>query len=130
MSVPKQTSPAMSLPARYYTDEAYYRAELEWLFLDMWFHAGRAEDIANPGQFVVREIAGESLIVLRDDRGELRAFHNVCRHRGTRLVSECSGRFARPFNAPTTPGPSTWVAVSSRRRRWTAWTGFDSRITR
>ena len=43
---------ALSLPARYYTDQEYYRAELEWLFLSKWFHAGRAEDIAKPGQFV------------------------------------------------------------------------------
>ncbi len=81
--VPTQTLTGRSLPARYYIDEEYYRAELEWLFLATWFHAGRAEDIANPGQFFVREIAGESLIVVRDDRQELRAFYNVCRHRGT-----------------------------------------------
>ena len=71
--MPMQTPTAMSLPARYYIDENYYRAELEWLFLNMWFHAGRAEDIAGPGQFVVREIAGESLIVVqrraKRDRG-------------------------------------------------------------
>ena len=95
-----QTPAAMSLPARYYIDEDYYRAELEWLFLNKWFHAGRAEDIPDPGQFVVREIAGESLIILRDDRGEVRAFHNVCRHRGTRLVSECSGRFSSTIQCP------------------------------
>ena len=45
----------MSLPARYYIDEDYYRAELEWLFLNRWFHAGRAEEIPEPGHFVVRE---------------------------------------------------------------------------
>ncbi len=91
---------ALSLPARYYTDPEYFRAELEWLFLSKWFHAGRAEEIPLPGQFVVREIAGESLIVLRDDRGGIRAFHNVCRHRGTQLVSECSGRFASTIQCP------------------------------
>ncbi len=91
---------AMSLPARYYIDPDYYRAELEWLFLNSWFHAGRAEDITDPGQFFVREIAGESLIVLRDDRNQLRAFFNVCRHRGTRLVNECSGRFPSTIQCP------------------------------
>ncbi len=99
-NVPMQTPTAMSLPARYYIDEDYYRAELDWLFLKMWFHAGRAEDIARPGQFVVREIAGESLIVLRDERNEIRAFYNVCRHRGTRLVNECSGQFASTIQCP------------------------------
>jgi phenylpropionate dioxygenase-like ring-hydroxylating dioxygenase large terminal subunit len=95
-----QTPAAMSLPARYYTDPDYFRAELEWLFLNSWFHAGRAEEIPASGQFVVREIAGESLILFRDDRGAVRAFHNVCRHRGTQLVSECSGRFSATIQCP------------------------------
>ena len=100
MTVPTETPTGMSLPARYYTDQEYYRAELEWLFLNTWFHVGRAEDIANPGQFFVREIAGESLIVVRDVRHELRAFYNVCRHRGTRLVNECAGRFPSTIQCP------------------------------
>jgi Rieske 2Fe-2S family protein len=95
-----QNPAAMSLPARYYTDPDYFRAELEWLFLNKWFHAGRAEEIAEPGQFVVREIAGESLIVVRDENGAVRAFHNVCRHRGTRMVSECAGRFFSTLQCP------------------------------
>jgi Rieske 2Fe-2S family protein len=95
-----QTPTEMSLPARYYIDEEYYRAELEWLFLDKWFHAGRMEEIPEPGKFVVREIAGESLILVRDERGEPKAFYNICRHRGTRLVSECSGRFASTIQCP------------------------------
>jgi Rieske 2Fe-2S family protein len=90
----------MSLPARYYIDEEYYRTELEWLFLDRWFHAGRTEEIPEPGQFVVRQVAGESIILLRDDQGELRAYYNVCRHRGTRLVDGCSGRFASTVQCP------------------------------
>jgi Rieske 2Fe-2S family protein len=91
---------AMSLPGRYYTDPEYYRAELEWFFLDTWFQACRAWEIPDPGDFVVREIAGESLIVIRDERGDVSAFHNVCRHRGTRLTEECSGRFAATIQCP------------------------------
>ena len=86
-----QTPQGLSLPARYYIDPDYYRVELEWFFLGMWFHAGRADEIPNPGDFVVREIAGESLIIVRDDRGGVRAYYNVCRHRGTRLVEERVG---------------------------------------
>src|SRR4051812_20544649 len=80
-----QCPEAKSLPARYYTDPDYYRAELEWFFFGMWFHAGRADQIPNRGDFVVREIAGESVILVRGERGEIGAFYNVCRHRGTRL---------------------------------------------
>jgi Rieske 2Fe-2S family protein len=91
---------AMSLPARYYTDPDYYRSELESLFLGMWFHAGRADEIPNPGDFVVREISSESLILVRDERGDLGAFYNVCRHRGTRLTDQRSGRFASTIQCP------------------------------
>jgi len=90
----------MSLPARYYTDPDHYRAELEWFFFGMWFHAARAHEIPGPGDFVVREIAGESLILVRDDRGALEAFYNVCRHRGTRLTEQPSGRFAAKIQCP------------------------------
>ncbi len=93
---------AMSLPARYYIDPDYYRAELDWFFYGRWFHAGRADEIPNRGDFLVREIAGESLIVVRDERGELRAFYNVCRHRGTRLTEGTIGdvRVDDPMSLP------------------------------
>jgi glycine betaine catabolism A len=90
----------MSLPARYYTDPDYYRAELDWFFRDMWFHAGRADEIPDRGDFLVREIAGDSLIVVRGERGALRAFYNVCRHRGTRLTGQRSGTFASTIQCP------------------------------
>jgi glycine betaine catabolism A len=72
---------ALSLPARYYIDPDYYRSELDSFFFDMWIHAGRADEIPNPGDFLVREIAGESLILVRNQEGGLSAYYNVCRHR-------------------------------------------------
>jgi len=90
----------MSLPARYYIDPDYYQAELAWFFSGMWFHAGRSDEIPNRGDFLVREVAGESLIVVRAERGALRAFYNVCRHRGTRLTPERSGTFATRIQCP------------------------------
>jgi len=91
---------AMSLPARYYIDPEYFRSELESFFVGMWVHAGRADEIANPGDFIVREIAGESLILVRINEGTLGAYYNVCRHRGTRLTDEHSGRFASTIQCP------------------------------
>jgi Rieske 2Fe-2S family protein len=90
----------MSLPSRYYVDPNYYRDELECFFGEMWFHAGRASEIPNRGDFVVRQVGDESLIVVRGEHGEINAFFNVCRHRGTRLCSEPSGRFARAIQCP------------------------------
>src|SRR4051812_24563213 len=95
-----KTAVAMSLPARYYTDPDYYRAEREWFFFGMWIHAGRADEIPNRGDFVVREVADESLILVRGERGELGAFSNVCRHRGTRLCERRSGTFASTIQCP------------------------------
>jgi glycine betaine catabolism A len=91
---------AMSLPAKYYVDPDYYREELEWLFFSMWFRVGRSEEIAGRGDFFTCEIGGDNVIVVRDDLGEMRAFHNVCRHRGTRLTEERAGRFGSRIQCP------------------------------
>jgi Rieske 2Fe-2S family protein len=89
-----------TLPALYYTDPDFFRLELERVHLDMWLYAGRTEEIAAPGDYVVREIGPESVIILRDDRGELRSFHNVCRHRGTRLCKQQGGHFPGIIQCP------------------------------
>ena len=70
---------------------------------------GRTEEVAKPGDYVVRDVAGESIFVARNDAGELRAFYNVCSHRGTKFLDEIEGtrRAARPSSAPTTRGRST-----------------------
>lgn len=85
---------ARTLPGEYYTSDAIFAEEQERLFSRQWVAVGRADRLATPGDYIVREIAGESLILLRDRSGALRAFFNVCRHRGTRLCSEPSGHFS------------------------------------
>ena len=91
---------ALSLPARYYIDPDYYRTELEWYFGEMWFYAGRADEVPDRGDYVLREVAGESLIVVRGERGEINAFYNVCRHRGTRLCEQPSGTTGSTIRCP------------------------------
>ena len=62
---------------------------------------GATEQIERPGQFFVRELLGESIIVTRDAVGDAcSAFHNVCRHRGTRLCTEATGAFAGSIQCP------------------------------
>ena len=85
---------ARTLPGEYYTSAAIFAEEQERLFARQWVAVGRADRLATPGDFITREIAGESLILLRDRSGTLRAFFNVCRHRGTRLCSEASGHLS------------------------------------
>ena len=105
MTVQKQMSTnlqpeLLSLPARYYIDPANHQSELERFFLGMWFHAGRADEIPATGNFVLRDIAGESLIVTRADDGAIHAFYNVCRHRGTRLCEAARGTFDGMIRCP------------------------------
>jgi glycine betaine catabolism A len=85
---------AKTLPARYYTACEVFREEVERFYCQMWVCAGRADQIANPGEYFLREIAGESIIITRDSNHQVRAFYNVCRHRGTRMVTESEGKFA------------------------------------
>jgi glycine betaine catabolism A len=91
---------ALSLPARYYVDPGYYQAELDWYFGEMWFHAGRVDEIPGRGDYVLRDAVGESLIVVRGERGEIRAYYNVCRHRGTRLCEHPSGSTGSTIRCP------------------------------
>ena len=91
---------ASTLPAAYYVDGQYFAREMETLFGRMWICAGRTEQIERPGQFFVREVLGESIIVTRAPSGRVHAFYNVCRHRGTKLCTELEGAFAGSIQCP------------------------------
>jgi Rieske 2Fe-2S family protein len=80
-----------TLPARYYTDQEVFDRERERVFGGGWMCLDRTEAVAAPGSFAVHEVAGESVLLLRGKDGALRAFHNVCRHRGARLCTEPAG---------------------------------------
>jgi choline monooxygenase len=83
-----------------YTSAEFDALELEQVFARSWVPVCLADEVAEPGSFVVAEVAGRSLIVCRNRSGELRAHHNVCRHRGSRLLEEGSGRVERFFQCP------------------------------
>lgn len=93
-------SAQLTLPARYYTSPDVFALERERLWAQGWVCIGRSEEVGAPGQFVVREIAGESVIVIGRPVGGPRAYFNVCRHRGTRLCSEPGGRFVDRIQCP------------------------------
>jgi Rieske 2Fe-2S family protein len=91
---------AVTLPAAYYVDPNFFKREMDALFARMWICAGRTEQVERPGQFFVRDLLGESIIVTRAASGGVHAFYNVCRHRGTRLCSEAAGTFAGSIQCP------------------------------
>jgi glycine betaine catabolism A len=91
---------ARTLPGEYYTSEAVLAEEHERIFARQWLCVGRADRLTRPGDYRLCELAGESLILLRDRSGVLRAFFNVCRHRGTRLCTETEGHLSETIQCP------------------------------
>ncbi len=80
-----------TLPGRYFHDPAIFAREQEAIFGQMWICAGRADALPEPGDYQTVEFGGESVIVMRGRDRVLRAFLNVCRHRGARLCLDTSG---------------------------------------
>ena len=71
-----------------YRDPAFFALEQERVHAKSWTPVGAACEVAKPGDILIAEVGGQPIFVTRDGDGELRAFYNVCRHRGTRLCAE------------------------------------------
>jgi Rieske 2Fe-2S family protein len=84
----REWRPRPTLRGTDYSSEAVYEEERERLFFRGWFCIGRADEVPASGDYLVRDVAGESIFVVRNRAGELRAFYNVCAHRGTRILDE------------------------------------------
>jgi Rieske 2Fe-2S family protein len=80
-----------TLPRRYFTSDEVFATETARLFHDRWFCVGRRGQLAKPGDYFLADVAGESLIISLDEQQQLHAPSNVCRHRGTQLVSNSEG---------------------------------------
>ena len=91
---------ARALPRAYFTSPAIFAEEIEKLFSRNWLCAGRESRIAKAGDYFVVAAGEASVIVVRDRDGAVRAFHNVCRHRGTRLCETREGRFSETIQCP------------------------------
>lgn len=83
---------ALSLPAHTYTSPEWHAAEVQAVFGRQWMLVGRVDELEQPGSYITLDApALGPLIALRSKDGELRAFANVCRHRGAKLMSEPQG---------------------------------------
>ena len=87
-----QCQPGRSLPGVFYTDEPLYRHDIERVWRRGWLFAGHTCEIPEPGDYLTVEVDTDSLLILRGDDGEIRGLHNVCRHRGSILCAQPSGR--------------------------------------
>jgi Rieske 2Fe-2S family protein len=90
-----------------YISDDHFERERERILYREWQCLAREEDLSEPGHYLVVEVAGESVILVRDREGALRGFYNVCRHRGARLAGSlaeagCSqwGRFGNAIRCP------------------------------
>jgi choline monooxygenase len=80
-----------TLPAEWYTDPKRFEREQERIFAASWNYVGRVEQVANAGDFLTSRVGEVPVVVVRDEAQRLRAYANVCRHRGSELVLEQSG---------------------------------------
>ena len=88
------------IPASRYTSEEFARLERERMWPRVWQFAAREEDIPEAGDYTVFENAGRSWLISRQEDGSVRAFHNVCLHRGRKLRTEdgTADKFVCPFH--------------------------------
>lgn len=104
-----------TLPTSFYVDPAHHARELSSIFHRHWLYVGRAETLPEPLSYRTFEIGDQSVILVRDDAGTIRAFHNTCRHRGSRLVDPGSGRLSAK-------------CITCRYHAWTY--GLDGKLLR
>ncbi len=93
--------PGYGLPRPLYHDELLYRAEMESIWRSGWLFAGHSCQIPNPGDYFLYDIDGDSVIVIRDQKGEVQVLYNVCRHRGSLICEATEGnlkRFICPYH--------------------------------
>jgi phenylpropionate dioxygenase-like ring-hydroxylating dioxygenase large terminal subunit len=91
---------ARTLAQKWYVADDVFREERERLFSRSWMCVGHESRIAEPGDYVLADIAGENLIVVRDGSDAVRALYNVCRHRGTRLCESAEGHLIGSVQCP------------------------------
>jgi choline monooxygenase len=131
---------AWSLPSAFYLDAQIFDAEKEAIFARTWQPVGNLEQLARAGDYFTCEVAGEPLLICRDEHGELHGFYNVCRHRagpaaqgcGTRKVFRCAyhgwtyGLDGRLISATEFEGVQQFDAAEFglRALRVDAWSGL------
>ncbi len=87
-------------PVSIYTDQAHFARERELFFKQMPLFMGLSSRLAKPGDYITNNFTGQPILIMRGENGELNAFLNVCRPRGTRMLEEECGKGKRRFSCP------------------------------
>ncbi len=104
-----------TLPRSAYVDLEHFRAERERIFFRQWFCVGRQEELPGAGDHLVCDVAGESILVTRTRQGDLAAYYNVCRHRGSVLSAEPG----KPSQAEIGPTGTFRGSIQCPYHNWT-----------
>ena len=129
----------VTLPRAAYVDAAFFAEERERIFVREWLCVGREEELPNPGEYLLVEVASESVIVVRGTTGAFHAHYNVCRHRGCQvtLAGPSQPGVASPSDtlapgrreAGSPPGPTGSFAGNRIRCPYHSWTyELDGRV--
>jgi len=99
---PFSTEPteAFTIPARYYRDSGIYELEKEAIFFRNWWLAGHVSRLPEPGSYLRVDIHDQGILLVRGRDGEIRAFYNVCQHRGHELVKDDAGKMSNLMVCP------------------------------
>jgi choline monooxygenase len=93
---------SFTLPSRYYVDPEIHALEIRRIFRRSWLYAGHVTDLPEVGSYLTEELAGQPVLIVRSADGDVRAFYNVCQHRGHILVSgrgQLKSRIVCPYHA-------------------------------
>ena len=107
-----------SLNQKFYKDEAVFDLERRQIFFDSWIFIGHDSQIPNKGDYFIYKLLDEEIIVLRNKENQVKAFFNVCRHRGSRICLEKRGnatRFSCPYHSWTYNLDGKLLAAKSLR---------------
>ena len=88
-------TPGFSLPQPLYTDERLYALDMQEIFAKEWLFAGHDCEIPGKGNFMTLQVANNPVVLVRGDKGVIHGFHNVCRHRGSRVCLAEKGKVAK-----------------------------------
>ena len=118
-----ETLARQSLPARLYTDPAVFELERTRIFRRSWQIVCHLSDLPRPGDYQTFDVLGESIVCLRGEDGAVRSFHNVCRHRASRLADGAAGNCGRRLVCPY----HAWsYGLDGRLAHAPRWQGFPA----
>ena len=105
-----------SLPQPFYNDARLFALDMQEVFEKEWLFAGMTCEIPTKGNFMTLDIGNNPIVIVRGSEGAIHAFHNVCRHRGSRLCVKDKGKVAKlvcPYHQWTYELDGRWLFAGS-----------------